>query len=159
ERLEVVPVVLDLGAFGDAIPESGEDVLQLALDLRDEMEMATGTTVAPHAQVEPRTLAGFSLRRNDPVTATLEDLTYCRLVRCDRLARGAPVACGQVLDRFGHDGGRRPPPDIAAIEVCEVVEPCGCVRGLCRLALGFVEKPLRVVEVHSAARRCRTASK
>src|SRR5436190_58224 len=42
ERLEVVPVVLDLRTFGDAVSEAGEDVLQLALDLRDEVQMPAG---------------------------------------------------------------------------------------------------------------------
>src|SRR5437660_910650 len=52
ERLEVVPVVLDLRPFGDAVSQPGEDVLKLALNLRDEMQMPSGTAVPAGGQVE-----------------------------------------------------------------------------------------------------------
>ena len=41
ERLEVVPVVLDLGTLHHAVAHAHEDVLELALHLGDEMEVAT----------------------------------------------------------------------------------------------------------------------
>ena len=40
QRLEVVPVVLDLGTLGDLVAEADEHVLELALALGDEVEVA-----------------------------------------------------------------------------------------------------------------------
>ena len=40
QRLEVVPVVLDLGAFGDLVAEADEHVLELAPALGDEVQVA-----------------------------------------------------------------------------------------------------------------------
>ena len=45
ERLEVVPVVLDLRAFHDPVAHAHEDVLELALHLRDEVEVSARATV------------------------------------------------------------------------------------------------------------------
>ena len=52
ERLEVVPVVLDLGALGDAVAQAHEDVLELALHLRDEVQVAPRAAVAAEGEVE-----------------------------------------------------------------------------------------------------------
>src|SRR5438445_3075770 len=100
ERLEVVPVVLDLRTFGDAVPEPGEDVLQLALDLRDEMQMPPGTAVPAGGEVE--TLAAGAARcsaRGDCPTPALEERADDRLVVGDRLARRPAVLGCERLDR------------------------------------------------------------
>ncbi len=47
-----MPVVLDLGTFGDAVPEPGEDVLQLTLYLRDEVEVPAGEAVATGGEID-----------------------------------------------------------------------------------------------------------
>ena len=54
--LEVVPVVLDLGPLGDPVPEPDEDVLELALDLRDEVQVPPVASVGTRGQVEAVTL-------------------------------------------------------------------------------------------------------
>ena len=64
ERLEVVPVVLDLGSLGDAVPEPDEDVLELPLHLRDEVEVAPAGAVAAGGEVDP--LARGGRRRAPP---------------------------------------------------------------------------------------------
>src|SRR5690242_9993821 len=107
ERLEVVPVVLDLRTFGDAVSEPGEDVLQLALDLRDEMQMPARTAVATGGEVEtlaPRTAGGFA--RDDRFTSALEHPGDRRLVVGDRLARRPPVLGCERLDGLSHLGCR-----------------------------------------------------
>ena len=57
ERLEVVPVVLDLGAFHDAVAHAHEDVFELALHLRDQVEVPTGATVPADGEVDARPVA------------------------------------------------------------------------------------------------------
>ena len=52
ERLEVVPVVLDLGTLGDPVAEPDEDVLELAPDLRDEVEVTVAATVPTDGEVD-----------------------------------------------------------------------------------------------------------
>ena len=58
ERLEVVPVVLDLGALHDAVAHAHEDVFQLALHLGDELEVPARPAVAAGGAVEPVAVAG-----------------------------------------------------------------------------------------------------
>src|SRR2546423_9835799 len=113
ERLEVVPVVLDLRTFGDAVPQPGEDVLQLALDLRDEMQMPPGTAVAAGGQVEalaPGAAGCFA--RGDCFTPALDELDDRGLVVGNRLARRPSLPGCERLDRLGHLPRRRPPPDV-----------------------------------------------
>ncbi len=52
ERLEVVPVVLDLGTFRDRVAHAHEDVLELALHLRDEVQVTARSPVAAEGEVE-----------------------------------------------------------------------------------------------------------
>src|SRR5699024_7841323 len=52
ERLEVVPVVLDLGSAEQSVAEADEDVLQLAPDLGDEVEVTAPVAAAAERQVE-----------------------------------------------------------------------------------------------------------
>ena len=53
QRLEVVPVVLDLRAFGDTEPEAREDLDGLALDDRERVEAAQPRRAPGQAHVEP----------------------------------------------------------------------------------------------------------
>ena len=53
ERLEVVPVELDLGTFGDLVAEADEHVFELAPDPRDRMQMAAPVLAPAEREVEP----------------------------------------------------------------------------------------------------------
>ena len=52
ERVEVVARRLDLTAVDDRVPEPEEDVLELAPDLRDEVEMTASYRRAGHRDVD-----------------------------------------------------------------------------------------------------------
>ena len=103
ERLEVVPVVLDLGAFHHEVAHAHEDVLELTLHLRDEMQVAARSPVTaegevearPSAQTRPRPAASSArLASTRPATARLE--------RADRLPDGRALPGVEVLDRLVH---------------------------------------------------------
>ena len=47
-----MPVVLDLGPLHDEVAHPGEDVLELALDLRDEVEVPPRPGVGSEGEVE-----------------------------------------------------------------------------------------------------------
>ena len=53
ERLEVVPVGLDLGAFGDLVAQADEHVFELAPDARDRMQVAAHVLARAEREVEP----------------------------------------------------------------------------------------------------------
>ena len=54
QRLEVVPVELDLGTFGDLVAEADEHVLELALALGDQVQVTPPPAVAAEGEVERR---------------------------------------------------------------------------------------------------------
>src|SRR5829696_4157017 len=160
ERLEVVPVVLDLGAFGDAISEPGEDVLELALDLRDEMQVPADAAVPACGQVETLPWGPTaSPARGDRSAPALDHGGDRRLVAGHRLPGGAPVLGGERLDRLGHLRRRRPSPDVPALQLVELVDLGDSSGGARGLRLRSVEQLLRLGQVHRAARRWRAASK
>ena len=98
ERLEVVPVVLDLGALGDAVAQAHEDVLELALHLGDEVEVPARAAVAAEGEVEPvalRRLRGLGGRELGPAGRRPARAT-APLYSADRLARDAACRPGRA---------------------------------------------------------------
>ena len=122
ESLEIVPVVLHLGAFGDLETHGDEDVLQFVADLGHEMGMAPGDGRAQalgqrpvaggekpggFAQVEPlgTGLAGRLLGRQLGAAAVVELLELGPGL-LEGLAQTAPVVRLEVPQRSGD--GRKP---------------------------------------------------
>ena len=164
QRLEVVPVVLDLGALGDPVPEPDEDVLELAADLRDEVQVAAAPAVPADRQVErrpgrppaPRTLElGAPRRRRAPRPSARYAPT--------RLAGAGALVGGELLDRLldarprasACRGASRRPRRAPAASAARPTARAGVVeRGV---ELGA--KRRRGSSEHRRARRCRAASK
>ncbi len=86
ERLEVVPVVLDLGALGDPVAEPDEDVLELAPHLRHEVQVPEAPSVAPEREVDERSgrRARLTLELGP---ARRDELADGLVVRADGLTR------------------------------------------------------------------------
>ena len=99
ERLEVVPVVLDLGALHDAVAHAHEDVLELALHLGDEVEVAAAAAVAAEGEVEPVALPAVAASDGRELGAAgVEHLRDARGRLAERLPRGGSLRRVEVLD-------------------------------------------------------------
>ena len=66
QRLEVVPVELDLGTFGDLVAHADEHVLELAPDPRDRMQVPAPVLVAAEREVEAVALGRDRGRLGEP---------------------------------------------------------------------------------------------
>ena len=101
QRLEVVPVVLDLGPLHDAVAHAHEDVLELALHLGDEVEVPAGAAVAAEGEVEavalPAVAASAAASSARRASASVGDAGGAL---ADGLARGGPVGGVERLDRL-----------------------------------------------------------
>ena len=97
ERVEVVPRRLDLATVDDRVPETEEDVLELAADLRDEVEMAAPHSGAGHRDVDP-------LLGQPPIELGSRDLCLASVDRrlellAQRVQRHARLAVANLAQR------------------------------------------------------------
>jgi len=99
ERLEVVPVVLDLRTLGDAVTEADEDVLELALDLGHEVQVTAHATVRSRGQVEPVAFGRRRrLERDELLAPNCHEVGDRGAVRTDGLPGERAVRRFEVLD-------------------------------------------------------------
>ena len=118
ERLEVVPVVLDLGPFGDPVAEADEDVLELALALGDQVRCPRRRPWAPRVRS-----SGGSVDAAGAMAASA--VVERGLDRLGELghgpAEGRPLARVQVLDGLAGPGGDAPLAHVALPELGQLV--------------------------------------
>ena len=160
QGLEVVPVVLDLGALGDAVAEPDEDVLELALDLRHEMQVSPRPGVTAEGQIEGRT-AWFGTGSPELPAPSLHQRRDLAAVRPDGLAGRRSIRGRQLLDRLVDLGGGRTLPDERSLDGIELLDRGRGRDSSLRLRDGSLETRRCIREVHrsaSASRRWRAAS-
>ncbi len=123
QRLEVVPVVLDLGPSATRYPRLDEHVLELAPALGDEVEVAPAATVAAQREVErrprPRPRGASSAR------CGLDRLGDRRRELRDRLADDRLLVAREVLDRLLDPGRHRALAGQPPLELVELVDRPG----------------------------------
>ena len=88
ERVEVVVRRLDLAAVDDLVAQPEEDVLDLAADLRDQMQVAAGPRLARERDVED--VLGSACGRGRPARAR----TGALATACSRPSQGVQDAAG-----------------------------------------------------------------
>ena len=124
ERLEVVPVELDLGAFGDLVAEADEHVFELAPDPRDRMQVPAHVLVPAEREVEPVADGRIARRRR------LAASRAAPRARLRATPARADTACPtrrsfrtvDALDRLADLVERRRLAEVPALDVGQIVE-------------------------------------
>ena len=112
EGLEVVPVVLDLGTFHHAVPESEEDVHDLVLGERHRVERAGARTPPRQGQIDPVCRQQLGVGALGERLAPGGDDLADRLVHLVRtLPDGAAVLLGESAERATDLAERRLAPE------------------------------------------------